>query len=83
MNTQIEWQRVYSDLYPDNSAMRIECAPKVGLTRLSIISPNGIEVCYVFGQQQAFQAAFALLKSLDMLAHIPMYAPIPPSEVRP
>lgn len=83
MNTQIEWQRVYSDLYPDNSAMRIECAPKAGLTRLSIISPNGIEVCYVFGQQQAFQAAFALLKSLDMLAHIPMYAQIPPSEVRP
>lgn len=75
-NDQIVWQRVYSDLYPDNSAMRIECAPQAGLTRLIIISPHGAEVCYVFGNQQAFQAAFALLKSLDMMAHAGIYKPM-------
>lgn len=82
MNPNDGWQRVYSDLYPDNTAMRVECNPRYGLTRLIVINSQGIEVVYVFGQQQAFQAAFALMKSLDLMAHADIYKTVPPAEVR-
>ena len=69
-NKQVAWQQMYSDVYPDNTCMRIDSAPKLGLTRLTVIGANGIEVCYVFGQTQAFQAAYALLKSLNTIGHV-------------
>lgn len=80
---QENWQRIYSDLYPDNTAMRIDSLPRAGVTRLTIINQFGAEVSFMFGKQQAFQAAFALMKSLDVMQHVDVYAPIPPSEVRP
>ena len=67
-----QWRQMYSDVYQDNSAMRVECEPKLGLTRLTIISNKGVEVCYVFAQTQAFQAAYALLKSLNTIGHAEM-----------
>lgn len=67
-----QWRQMYSDVYPNNTAMRVECEPKLGMTRLTVVGDRGVEVCYVFGQEQAFQAAYALLKSLNTIGHAEM-----------
>lgn len=70
MNTyKPKWQKMYSDVYPDNSAMRVESETVLRLTKLTIIGTTGAEVCFVFAENQAFQAAYALLKSINTIGH--------------
>lgn len=63
------WRQMYSDVYPDNSAMRVECETVLRLTRLTIINATGAQTVFVLGENQAFQAAYAMLKSINTIGH--------------